>query len=90
MGTGNQLVGRDLKVINIGLSLFAETLKRENVPVVDLDWQPPAQGDLHRAGLLRTVQAASAQSKHSTTEGITKPKPRWELHFGAMAKARQV
>ena len=22
--------------------------------------------------------------------GASKPKPRWELHFGAMAKARQV
>ena len=31
-------------------------------------------------------------AKHSTWHNLlsSKPKPRWELHFGAMAKARQV
>ena len=70
MGSGKQLVGRELKVINIGLAMFAETLKHGNVPVVDLDWQPPAQGDPHCAGILRRVQVASAQSKHGTDESI--------------------
>ena len=62
MGTGKQLLGSELKVINIGLSLFAETLEHDNVPVVDLDWQPPAEGDVHSTELLRRVQTVSGQS----------------------------
>ena len=64
MDTGKQLLGSELKVINIGLSLFAETLEHGNVPVVDLDWQPPAEGDHHRTDLLRRVQTVSGQSGH--------------------------
>ena len=30
------------------------------------------------------------RSTRTPGQTITKPKPRWELHFGAMAKARQV
>ena len=37
------LLGQKLKVINIGLELFAETLKRHGAPHVQLDWRPPAQ-----------------------------------------------
>ena len=71
MGTGNQLLGRDLRVINIGLSLFAETLKQGNVPVVDLDWQPPAEGDSHRVGILQRLQAGNSQNRGATDEGTS-------------------
>ena len=68
MGTARQPLGRDLKVINIGLSLFSETLKQVNVPVVDLDWQPPAQGDPHCTRILRMAQAAIPHSKQQDIE----------------------
>jgi hypothetical protein len=29
------------KVLNIGLSLFAEELRRQGVEVVEVDWSPP-------------------------------------------------
>ena len=69
MGTGKQLLGSNLKVINIGLSLFAETLKQGNVPVVDMDWQPPAEGDSHRVEILQRLQAGRSQSRGATDEG---------------------
>lgn len=34
------------KVINAGLSLFAEELQQNGVDIVQLDWKPPAGGDL--------------------------------------------
>ena len=37
------MLGQELKVINIGLELFAETLRRHGVAHVHLDWRPPAQ-----------------------------------------------
>ena len=66
MGTGKPLLGSDLKVINIGLSLFAETLQQGNVPVMDLNWQPPVEGDQNRTGILRRVQGPSGESEHGT------------------------
>jgi hypothetical protein len=33
--------GESLAVINIGLTSFAESLQEQNVPVTDVDWQPP-------------------------------------------------
>jgi hypothetical protein len=31
------------KVLNIGLSLFAEELRRQGVEVVEVDWSPPQE-----------------------------------------------
>jgi hypothetical protein len=31
------------KVLNIGLSLFAEELRRQGVEVVEVDWSPPPE-----------------------------------------------
>jgi uncharacterized UPF0146 family protein len=31
------------KVLNIGLSLFAEELRRQGIDVVEVDWSPPPE-----------------------------------------------
>ena len=41
-----------LTVINIGLDEFARDLELQDVPVVNVDWSPPAGGDLKLADLL--------------------------------------
>jgi hypothetical protein len=41
----SQLFGGDLRVVNLGLASFAETLREGRVPVMDVDWRPPAGGD---------------------------------------------
>ena len=36
------LLGRPLRVISLGLEVFAEQLERDGVIVVHVDWRPPA------------------------------------------------
>jgi len=45
-----------IKVINIGLELFAETLKEQGVAVIHVDWRPPAGGDRKMVGLLNKLE----------------------------------
>ena len=47
-----QILKKKLKVINIGLKFFSDNLKEQNVEVVHVDWQPPADGDLDLLKLL--------------------------------------
>ena len=38
--------------INIGVREFSEPMKKQDVPVVDVDWSPPAGGDAEMIRLL--------------------------------------
>jgi FdrA protein len=38
--------------INVGLGMFAESLRAQGVQVVQVDWVPPAGGDQQLADLL--------------------------------------
>ena len=40
------------RVINIGLSSFADDLKKQDIEMVNLDWSPPARGNIELANLL--------------------------------------
>ncbi len=42
----------ELKVVNIGLESFAETLKERGTEVIHVRWQPPAMGDEELLNLL--------------------------------------
>jgi FdrA protein len=44
-----------LRVINIGLESFAEDLRADEVPVVQIDWRPPAGGDARLLALLAAL-----------------------------------
>jgi len=46
------LLHEELKVINIGLELFAAPLEEQGVEVVQVSWKPPAEGDAELAGIL--------------------------------------
>jgi len=46
------LFSRELRVVNLGLSSFAEALRENGTPVLDLDWSPPAGGDVELADLV--------------------------------------
>ncbi len=40
----NDIFGKDLTVINVGLASMAKSISDQGVKVVDLDWQPPKDG----------------------------------------------
>ena len=40
------------RVINIGLSTFADDLKKQDAEIVNVDWSPPARGNIELANLL--------------------------------------
>jgi hypothetical protein len=55
MKTINDIFGKELKILNIGLEQFTEDLKSQDVKAVQLDWRPPAQGDQEAADLLKLL-----------------------------------
>jgi hypothetical protein len=70
----------DLKVVNLGLESFGETLAARGVSVVQVDWRPPAGGDLALIAALDAllvhpktdIEKANAEA----VERILKGKPR--------------
>ena len=40
------------RVINIGLASFADDLKKQNAEMVNIDWSPPARGNIALANIL--------------------------------------
>ena len=40
------------RVINFGLSFFADDLKKQDAEMVNVDWSPPARGNIELANLL--------------------------------------
>jgi hypothetical protein len=45
-----------LRVINVGLELFAEDFTAAGIEVVHLDWRPPAGGNPRLAALLARLE----------------------------------
>ncbi|MDI6756096.1 MAG: hypothetical protein QME78_17125 [Thermodesulfobacteriota bacterium] len=48
----NELLQNGPKAINIGVQDFAESLQIQGVEVVQVNWDPPAGGDLEMIDLL--------------------------------------
>jgi len=46
------LLSRPAKVVNVGLERFARELESQSVPVIQVEWSPPAGGDVRLATLL--------------------------------------
>ena len=49
---GESLLNDKPRVINVGLSHFAEELAEQGTPVIQVVWSPPACGDVTLAALL--------------------------------------
>ncbi len=64
----NDLLRSPLKVVNVGLKDFADDLARGGVPVVHVDWSPPAGGNQRLAGILsklasvKRIEEANAEA----------------------------
>lgn len=51
-----------LKVINLGLEMFARDLEAAGVAVIHLDWRPPAGGDPALVALLARLEDGEAEA----------------------------
>ncbi len=58
-----KLFSQSVKVINIGLPSFAEDLKNQGIPVVHVDWRPPAGGNKKIQDLLDRIKREQTQLK---------------------------
>ncbi|HKX17766.1 MAG TPA: hypothetical protein VJT33_07150, partial [bacterium] len=54
-GAADALLQTRPHVVNAGLSLFADSLREQEVPVIDVDWHPPASGDSELLDLLERL-----------------------------------
>lgn len=54
---GSSIIGKTLKVINIGISTFADDLRSQGVEVIHVDWRPPAGGDLEMVRILERLDS---------------------------------
>jgi hypothetical protein len=69
----SELFQSKLHVVNVGLSSFAESVRDQGVPVVDVDWKPPLVPKLHftASGLDIDVENTEAVSR------IIQGRPMW-------------
>ena len=63
MKNKQNLLGMEPSVISVGLEIFAETLEELGVPVVQLDWRPPAAGDQRLVELLSRLEKSSREKR---------------------------
>ena len=52
-----------LKVINVGLELFAESFHNQKVEVIHINWAPPAEGDDEILNILQKIDIGKKESK---------------------------
>ena len=45
-----------LRVVNLGLEIFADELERQNVAVTHVDWRPPAGGKSRLLEILEKLE----------------------------------
>jgi hypothetical protein len=56
MSNINELFGKELKVINMGLDSFGDDLKEQNIKTVQMRWRPPAGGSKKMMSLLSKLK----------------------------------
>jgi hypothetical protein len=65
-----KLLRAPLKVINVGLEVFAQELERQGVAVVRVDWRPPAGGDPKLADLLSKLGPRMEKIEQANQEAV--------------------
>lgn len=54
----DELFESEIKVINMGIPSFREDLSGQDVPVVHVDWRPPAGGNEEVQSLLDDIKSS--------------------------------
>lgn len=64
------LFSQPLNVINVGIALFSDDLKKQHVPVTQLDWTPPGRGNLDVVNCLDSIAAPGLAEKVAAANQI--------------------
>ena len=71
----NDLFGKDLKVINTGLSSFAENLKQNGVDTINVDWKPSVNVKSEYLSIIESNSDKISDANKKATEIILKGMP---------------
>jgi hypothetical protein len=69
---GSALLSASPHVVNVGLELFAEALTRLGIPVVHVDWRPPAGADPRLAAALARLADRAAAIEQANAEALAR------------------
>ncbi len=76
----SNILGSQVRVVNVGLDMFADAVRAQDVPVGEVDWSPPAGGDREMIRLLvadtakrERIAAANAE----TMARMFRARPTW-------------
>ncbi|GDX05996.1 DUF1116 domain-containing protein [Buttiauxella sp. A111] len=64
------LFNQPLNVINVGIAMFSDDLKKQNIPVTQLDWTPPGQGNLDVVKSLDAIAGPALAEKVATANKL--------------------
>ena len=56
-----KLLNGPIKVIDVGLEMFFQDLKKRDVEVVHIEWKPPALGNQKLGDILKKMKGRSGQ-----------------------------
>jgi hypothetical protein len=71
----NKVFQTELKVINIGLKSFKETLDKQNVKSVQVDWKPPMFADAEVSKIFQSNRVKIEEANKEALHGILNSKP---------------
>ncbi|RPJ26081.1 MAG: DUF1116 domain-containing protein [Planctomycetaceae bacterium] len=80
----NDIFGKDLTVVNVGLAGMAKSVGDQGVKVIDLDWQPP------KDGIARLRQTQSGLSMDAANQEVVSRIQRGQAVLVGMGIARDV
>jgi hypothetical protein len=80
----NELFGKDLTVLNVGLASMAKSVSDQGVKVIDLDWSPPKEG------IPRLRQTRSGVSIEAANQEVVDRIKRGQAVLVGMGIARDV
>ncbi|HEV2057866.1 MAG TPA: DUF1116 domain-containing protein [Solirubrobacteraceae bacterium] len=88
--TLDQAVLRKVEVVNVGLLAFGDAIRDQDIPVVDVDWRPPAAGDREAVAALERVWGVHADTVAQANEQVVERMEAAEPRAVAVATARDV
>ena len=71
----SNLFSSELKVVNIGMKSFKETLDTQNVPAVHVDWKPPLLSDPAVFETIKKFQDKIEEANKEAVKRILNAKP---------------